>query len=137
MESIKEYLRSYLGGRKIPLAYVIRKDEAIPIGGDPPTNYHTKQDKMIARAPHFMPDNHGTRIPDPVYLVNREKVWDIISKITRYHSSWTYVKPAQRTRDSRLAFNALYQHFLGPNNVDNMATQAEDKLKSTVYNGEH
>ncbi|KAI2496193.1 hypothetical protein MHU86_18332 [Fragilaria crotonensis] len=35
-----------------------------------------------------------------------------------------------------MAFNGLYQHFLGPNNVDNMATQAEDKLKNTVYNGE-
>jgi hypothetical protein len=35
-----------------------------------------------------------------------------------------------------MAFNSLYQHFLGPNNVDNMATLAEDKLKNTVYNGE-
>lgn len=119
MESIEEYLRSYLGERKIPLAYVIRKDDAIPIGVDPPTNCPTKQDEMIARAPHFTIDDDGTRTPDPVYLVkNREKVWDIILKITRDHSSWTYVKPAQRTRDGRMAFNALYQHFLGPNNVD-------------------
>lgn len=35
-----------------------------------------------------------------------------------------------------MAFHSLYQHFLGPNNVDNMATLAEDKLKNTVYNGE-
>ncbi|KAI2506147.1 hypothetical protein MHU86_8282 [Fragilaria crotonensis] len=35
-----------------------------------------------------------------------------------------------------MAFLSLYQHFLGPNNVDNMATLAEDKLKNTVYNGE-
>ena len=75
-------------------------------------------------------------MPDPIYLVNREKVWDIISKITRDHSAWTYVKPAQKTRDGRMAYNGLYQHFLGPNNVDNMATQTEDKLKNTVYNGE-
>ncbi|KAI2507210.1 hypothetical protein MHU86_7167 [Fragilaria crotonensis] len=136
MESIEEYLRSYLGERKIPLAYVVRKDDNIPAGLDPMTNYPTKQDEMIARAPHFTLGDDGTRVPDPVYLVNREKVWDIISKITRDHSSWTYVKPAQRTRDGRMAFNNLYQHFLGPNNVDNMAAQAEDKLKSTVYNGE-
>ncbi|KAI2490202.1 hypothetical protein MHU86_24393 [Fragilaria crotonensis] len=136
MESIEEYLRSYLGERKIPLAYVIRKDEAIPTGADPPTNYPTKQDEMIARAPHFTLGDDNVRVPDPVYLANREKVWDIISKITRDHSSWTYVKPAQRARDGRMAFHGLYQHFLGPNNVDNMAAQAEDKLKSTVYNGE-
>jgi hypothetical protein len=136
MESIEEYLRSILGERKIPLAYVVRKDEAIPTGNNPATSYPTKQDEMIMRAPHYSIGDDGVKIPDPVYLVNREKVWDIISTITRDHSSWTYVKPAQRTRDGRLAFQNLYQHFLGPNNVDNMATQAEDKLKSTVYNGE-
>ena len=136
METIDEYLRSYLGERKIPLAYVIRKNTAIPDGADPSTNYPTIQDEMIARAPHMMTAADGTAIPDPIYLVNREKVWDIISKITRDHSAWTYVKPAQKTRDGRMAYNGLYQHFLGPNNVDNMATQAEDKLKNTVYNGE-
>jgi hypothetical protein len=34
-----------------------------------------------------------------------------------------------------MAFEGLYKHFLGPNNVDNMAIVAKDKLKSTVYNG--
>ena len=47
-----------------------------------------------------------------------------------------FAKPAQKTRDGRMAYNGLFQHFLGPNNVDNMATMAEDKLKSTAYNGE-
>ncbi|KAI2506534.1 hypothetical protein MHU86_7849 [Fragilaria crotonensis] len=136
METIEEYLRSVLGERKIPLAYVVRRDDAIPTGDNPSTSYPTIQDEMIARAPHFTIAEDGTKILDPVYLVNREKVWDIISRITREHSSWTYVKPAQRSRDGRLAYQNLYQHFLGPNNVDNMATQAEDKLKSTVYNGE-
>lgn len=135
MESIEEYLRSYLGERQIPLAYVVRKSEAVPeIDGEP--TYPTIQDEMIARAPHFTLDGAGVKVPDPTYLVNREKVWDIISKITREHSCWTYVKPAQRTRDGRMAFLNLQQHFLGPNNVDNMATLAEDKLKNTVYNGE-
>ncbi|KAI2502051.1 Reverse transcriptase (RNA-dependent DNA polymerase) [Fragilaria crotonensis] len=136
MESIEEYLRSYLGERKIPLAYVIRKNDAVPeddVGG---AVYPTIQDEMIARAPHYTLNAANMRISDPTYLVNREKVWDIISKITREHSCWTYVKPAQRTRDGRMAFLSLYQHFLGPNNVDNMATLAEDKLKNTVYNGE-
>ncbi|KAI2510107.1 hypothetical protein MHU86_4274 [Fragilaria crotonensis] len=137
METIEEYLRSYLGERKIPLAYVVRKTVEVPdAANDPSINYPTIQDEMIARAPHFSVDGDNVRTPDPIYLVNREKVWDIISKITREHSCWTYVKPAQRTRDGRMAFQGLYQHFLGPNNVDNMATLAEDKLKNTVYNGE-
>ena len=77
----------------------------------------------------------GIRIPEPAYIANRAKVWEIIAIITCDQSCWTYVKPAQRTRDGRMAFEGLYKHFLGPNNVDNMAIVAKDKLKSTVYNG--
>lgn len=131
MESILEYLHSYLGDKKIPLAYVIRKDSTVPTE-EPDGGYGTVQGKMIARAPHFT----AAGIPDPTYLVNREKVRDIIARITRDHTCWTYVKPAQRTRDGRMAYLALYTHFCGPNNVDNMATQAENELTSTVYNGE-
>ena len=135
MESIQEYLRSYLGERKISLAYVVRPDENVP-ADNPVGGYSTVQDAMIARARHHTTAADGTITPDPVYVANREKVYEIIAKMTRDHSCWTYVKPAQKTRDGRMAFMGLYQHFLGPNDVDNMATMAEDKLKSTVYNGE-
>ena len=91
---------------------------------------------MIARARHYTIEADGTWLIDAIYLTNREKVYEIIVKITRDHPCWTYVKPAQRTRDGRMADLGLNQHFLGPNNVDNMATMAEDKLKSTVFNGE-
>jgi hypothetical protein len=33
-----------------------------------------------------------------------------------------------------MAYLAFYTHLLGPNNVDNMAMQAEQRLNSTVYN---
>jgi hypothetical protein len=134
METILEYLRSYLGDKKIPLAYVVRESEDVPVA-DPEGGYATLQDEMIARAPHFSLVA-SVRTADPAYLINREKVWDVIARITRSHDCWTYVKPAQRTRDGRKAYLALYAHYLGPNNVDNMASQAESKLNSTVYNGE-
>jgi ribosomal protein S13 len=88
METIDEYLRSYLGERNIPLVYVVLKTEAIPAGPDPPTNYRSIQDEMITRAPHTQVGADGTVGPDPIYLANREKVWDIISKITRDHPAW-------------------------------------------------
>jgi hypothetical protein len=135
MESIHEYLRSYLGKQKIPLAYVVRKDEAVPII-EPKGGYASVQDEMIDRASHRTLGPNGTIVPDPTCFTNREKVWEIIARITRIQTCWTYVKPAQRTRDGRMAYEGLYNHFLGPNNVDNMASTAEDKLKTTVYNGE-
>jgi hypothetical protein len=92
---------------------------------------------MIACARHFTIKADGTRTIDPVYLTNCEKICKIIAELTRDHSCWTYVEPAQRTCDGQMAYLVLYQHILlGPNNVDNMAMMAEDKLKSTVYNGE-
>jgi hypothetical protein len=30
----------------------------------------------------------------------------------------------------------LFDHFLGPNNVGNMTSEAETKITSTLYNGE-
>ena len=56
--------------------------------------------------------------------------------MTRKDASWTYVKPAEKTRDGRMAYLGIYNHYLGPQHVDNMANLAEDKLKNTVYNGE-
>ena len=47
-----------------------------------------------------------------------------------------YVKTFQRARDGRGAFLALRDHYLGPNNVDNMDSQAEKKLTMTTYTGE-
>jgi hypothetical protein len=101
METILEYLRSYLGDKKIPLAYVVRESEDVPVA-DPEGGYATLQDEMIARAPHFSLVA-SVRTADPAYLINREKVWDVIARITRSHDCWTYVKPAQRTRDGRKA----------------------------------
>jgi hypothetical protein len=84
MESIHEYLRCFLGDRKIPLAYVVRKDEDIP-ADDPAAGYSTVQEAMIARAKHFTVAADGTKTPDPAYINNREKVYEIIAKITREH----------------------------------------------------
>jgi hypothetical protein len=136
MESVQEYLRSYLvGEHKIPLAYVVRNGENVP-ADDRVGRYTTVQDAMIACTRQYLTAADGMIMPDPVYVANREKIYKIIAKMTRDHSCRTYAKSAQKTRDGRMAFMGHYQHFLGLNNVDNMATMAENNLKSTVYNGE-
>ena len=66
------------GDRKIPLAYVIRKDQAIPTT-EPEDGYATVQDEMIARARHYTIAADGTMADDPVYVANREKVYEIIA----------------------------------------------------------
>jgi hypothetical protein len=81
---------------------------------------------MMERAPHT-----GRSFVD-----DRRKVWDIMSNICCKHSCFVYIKPSLRTRNGRDAYILLFDHFLGPNNVGNMASEEETKLTDTLYNGE-
>jgi hypothetical protein len=69
------------------------------------------------------------------YFVNdRHNVWDIMSNIFGKHSCFVYIKPAMRARNGRDDYMLLFSHFLGPNNVGNMASATETKLTGTLYN---
>jgi hypothetical protein len=67
---------------------------------------------------------------------NTLKVWEIMSNICGNNSCFVYIKPALRTNNGQEAYMLLFDHFLGPNNVGNMAGAAETKLTGTLYNGE-
>jgi hypothetical protein len=130
-ESIEEDLKSYLGTTGIPLAYVIRNDEAVP-DEDPDGGYSTLQEEMIARAPHRDPEGEFLN----TFLTDRTKVWKLLAELFESHLAWTYIKPSQKTLDGRKAFWDAFDHYLGPNNVDSQATKAENVLKNTIYQGE-
>jgi hypothetical protein len=118
MEAICEFFGSVLGETGVPLAYVVRENVEIPPGTDPSEWYITVAGEMIARAPHG----------NQAYANDSMEVCSYMANITRAHDCWTYVKPAQCTKDGRRTFLLLWNHFLGPNNVDNMASEAEAKL---------
>ena len=134
IEALEEYFRGYLGVDGIPLAYIIRRpriDERVAI--DPIGGFGSVQDEMIHRAPHLAADG-TTDLAS--YRTDRLKVWELLAEICRNLDCFTYIKPEQRLRDGRRAFWRLHDHYLGPNNVDNMATLAETKLQVTSYQGE-
>jgi hypothetical protein len=110
----------------VPLAYVVRENVEIHPGTDPSEGYITVAEKMISSAPHG----------NQTYENDSMEVWSYMANITRAHDCWTYVKPAQRTKDGRRVFLLLWNHFLGPNNVDIMESKAEAKLGSVSYTGE-
>lgn len=135
LEAIQEYLRTCLGVTKIPLAYVVRPDEAItpdPAPAEDNRGWPSMQDELINRAPIMAAD--GT--PVGAFLTDRATVWNKISALTRDKPCWTYVKVAQRTRDGRMAFLSLRDHYLGANMVGLLASSAETKLQNTKYSGE-
>ena len=92
LEEIEEYLRNHLGHTKIPLAYVVRKEQDVPPHAtDPQENYPVVQDEMIHRAPHL--DATGNKTES--FNIDNRRVWTLISELTRDHKCWTYVKPHQ------------------------------------------
>ena len=70
------------------------------------------------------------------YKLDDATVWGLLAELTRNHKCWVYLKPHLRARDGRAAFLALRQHYLGANNVNNMAPSAESKLQITTYSKE-
>jgi hypothetical protein len=82
---------------------------------------------MAARAPHT----------GQAFVDDMRKVWDILSNMYGKHSCFVYIKPDLRTRNGRYAYMLMFDHFLGPNNVGNMAHAAETKLTGTLYNAEN
>ena len=131
---LSEYLGKHLGATGIPLAYVVRRDrvdENVII--DPAGEYSGAKQEMINRAPHV--DAMGIALP--TYLADRLKVWELLSDLCRDHDCWSYIKPAQRTNNGRVAFWKLYNHYLGPNNVDNRASASERLLQTTIYKNEN
>ena len=103
-----------------------------PEAADPLEGYDSFQEEMIARAPILDPAGNYTA----TFLSDRQRVWEKIAEITRDHDCWTYVRPAQCSRNGRLAYLGLYYHYLSENNVDTMSTRAESRLEKTTYSGE-
>jgi hypothetical protein len=127
LETIKEYLSSRYGGTGDTLECCVRPDiEVKPEYEDPAEGYDTVYQEMTARAPHA----------GRAFSNDRRKVWDMMSNICGKHSCCVYIKPALRTRNGREAYMLLFDHFLDPNNVGNMASAADTKLTGTLYNGE-
>jgi hypothetical protein len=144
MEAVEEYLRQFRGVNDVPLSYVVRIALAPkPAVTDPATNYLTLDEEMIARAPILVPGTAGIiadlEVNGPFtesFMTDRTTAWDKIAVLFQNHEAWTYAKPARRTRNGRAGFFGVYNHFLGPNNVDHMASKAERRLRDVNYHGE-
>ena len=102
---------------------------------DPSTNYANYTEELIARAPHFPPapnDQEHTQ----AYKDDNILVFNKLSALFRDKDCWTYMQHATRQRNGRAAFLGLKDHYLGQNNVDNLANQAERQIQRATYTGE-
>jgi hypothetical protein len=101
MDSIKLYLRSYLGKKKVPLAYIVGQDAGVvPSVDNPPGNYSAVEEEMVSRAPHT--DAQGN--VEATFAANNRKVWEILKGICLDTNAWTWIKSFNRSKNGRDAY---------------------------------
>ena len=152
MELVENYIRGHLGVDKTPLSYVIRVDlfpppaAGDPIFGTADSVYHSIDDKIIARhrivdrsaaAAGMTAEDHEKVGPFAgTFRTDNTRVYDLLVGIFAETDSHVVLKLFKKQRNGRGAWRALFQHYLGPNNVDHLAAAAEKELESHRYNGE-
>jgi len=141
-EAIDEYFRGLRGYKRSSLCYVYCPDLVLALAAvDPPTGrvgslHISHDDKMCARGPILLagaavgPDAETLRPFAPSFIVDRAAVWEKLAEILLINDAFTVIKGAKKTRNGRLAYQLLYAYYLGPNNVSNMAGEAETVLKT-------
>ena len=88
---------------------------------DPEGDYETSQLEMITSACHH--NATGNMILQ--YKIDCALVYEKHKALTYMLDCCSYVQPPKCTHDRWKAFQGLYKHYLGPNNVDNLANTAE------------
>ncbi len=150
MESLAQYIRGHRGVLKGPLSYVTRRD-LFPMNAvtDPGYNtagskYNDHDDEIIAwqrivdaSAATLSLKVHEKDGPfTDNFLLDRTRVFELLSSILCETDAWTVIKPFRIKRDGRGAWLMLWDHYLGENNVDHMAMEAEKALTTCTYKGE-
>ena len=64
------------------------------------------------------------------------KLWTLLYAIFKEHAAYQYMKPYSKEKDGLKAYKALRDHYLGPNNVNNMAADLEKQFSTLNYSGE-
>ena len=90
---------------------------------------------MIGRALYFITQVGANPARHPTFIMDNKTVSDKLAALTRSYACWLYVKPFLRSHNGWTNYIAFHNHYLGPNNVDNMAAFVEQKLNSTTYKG--
>ena len=103
-----------------------------PAFGTAGAKYISHQEEMTARAPFF---STGTTV-SATFTADNNAIWELLQKICKKHTCWTVLRSWQKTKDGRNALLALYNHYLGPSKVDNMAGEGEKNLTMAAYKGE-
>ena len=120
----------------------------VPTMGSDPTmgavgsNYTTHDQECIKRGAIIDPTGVPGADPEKdgpftdTYLSDRMKLWRLGAGLFKNTEAWPYFKVGKKNEDGRKGFKSVWDHYLGPNNVDHMAASAEKLLATSSYQGE-
>jgi hypothetical protein len=132
-ESFKDVLRQCFGVRSIPLIYVTRENEVVPVAisqlaaGQPHSvEAGSVEEELIAWASH----NH------PLFREDNGLVYFKLEAATRGTLYAASIKPFQRARNGRGALEALLTLFVGDDKRDAEIKKQESLLHTRVWKGQ-
>ena len=117
-EKFVNYTRAHLGSNGIPLAYVIREDDAPLINGTFP-DFITETIECAPLSGEF-------------YLADRLVVFNMLISFTTGQPSGDWIKSANKHADGRRSMKALRDHFAGEGNQSRNISEA-DRLKESLH----
>ncbi len=152
MESLDQWVRGHRGVDGSLLGYVTRKPENLfppAAANDPPMgaadSIHMSHDNEVVARHQIVNQASATRTLKQheksgpfteIYLSDRKRVWDLLSSLLGETDASAVIKPFKDECNGRGAFLALWDHYLGPKNVNHMANEAEKTLATSRYHVE-
>jgi hypothetical protein len=132
-QAFADYLHRVIGVRMIPLAYVIREDVDVPAAapalaaGQPHSTEHgSVEAELVARAQH----NHA------LYRDDNANVYYKLEEATRTTAYAASIKPFQRTKNGRGAFQALVNQYAGQDKWEAELKKQDDLLHTREWKGQ-
>jgi len=145
MDAIEHWEKGHRGMDSSSLGYVVREGIILfqgPAATDP-TMGDADDYEVVARHPIIYQsaamrtlkqhEQNGPFVEE--FVSYRKEVWDLLCSLLDL-TTVTVIKPFKAKCDGRGSFLAVWDHHLGPNNVDHMENEAEETLSYSWYHTE-
>jgi hypothetical protein len=132
-EAFRDILHRCIGVRNVPIVYVIREEAAVPavvpalMAGQPhSTEAGSVEMELTLRASHI----------HPLFREDNEAVYHRLEEATRGTSYAASLKPYQRTKDGRGAFQAIISQYAGEDKWESELKKDESLLHTRKWKGQ-
>ena len=69
------------------------------------------------------------------FRIDYVKAHELMASFMHGTEVWVYVKCIRRLKSGCLLYHTVYDHYLGPNNLDHMVAKCDTRRITSTYNG--